>query len=56
MEQSKMRKCLLPWIQNVKHQFNWSILSMNVNAIDLLEENREQINWPYLSLNPDLFD
>ena len=32
---------------------NWSQLSLNLNAIELLKENQDKINWMYLSKNPN---
>ena len=42
---------LLDWID--KDKLNWSYLSKNPNAIDLLEENYDKIDWEYLSENPN---
>ena len=39
----------LDWINMDK--LEWSMLSGNPNAIDLLEKNPEKINWRCLSLN-----
>ena len=32
---------------------DWNILSLNPNAIHLLEKNPDKINWPLLSINPN---
>ena len=53
MEQSNMKKCLLPWIVNYIEKFNWSMLSSNPNAISLLEANEDKIDWQHLSSNPN---
>ena len=45
------KKVLLEWIDIEK--LNWKMLSVNVNAIDLLEANKDKINWKYLSRNPN---
>jgi len=37
---------LRDWIDIDK--LNWNILSYNLNAIKLLEENPDKINWSYL--------
>jgi hypothetical protein len=37
------KKVLLDWIPIDK--INWDMLSLNFNAIDLLEENEDKINW-----------
>lgn len=43
------KKVLLEWINIEK--LDWKMLSVNVNAIDLLEANKDKINWKYLSKN-----
>ena len=54
MEQSRMRKCLLPWIvKNKERDFMWCNLSQNPNAITFLETNQDKIDWLYLSINPN---
>src|SRR5437588_230151 len=45
---------LLEWIDINK--LNWNCLSLNPNAIHLLEKNQEKINWVWLSLNPNAID
>ena len=42
---------LLDWIDINK--IDWNNLSLNPNAIYLLEENIDKINWRWLSLNPN---
>jgi hypothetical protein len=32
------------------------LLSYNLNAIQLLKENKEKINWRWLSLNPNAIE
>jgi hypothetical protein len=32
------------------------LLSINLNAIHLLEKNQDKINWNYLSKNPNIFE
>ena len=39
------------WIDIDK--LDWSKLSLNPNAIQLLEKNKEKIHWDYLSKNPN---
>ena len=43
------KKVLLEWIDIEK--LDWKMLSVNANAIDLLEANKDKINWKYLSKN-----
>ena len=43
------KKVLLEWIDIEK--LDWKMLSVNVNAIDFLEANKDKINWKYLSKN-----
>jgi hypothetical protein len=33
----------------------WSYLSINPNAIELLEKNMDKINWCNISINPSIF-
>ena len=42
---------LIDWfnIENI----DWTFLSLNPNAIELLKENQDKINWTNLSLNPN---
>ena len=42
---------LLDWID--KKKLNWSYLSNNPNAIDLLKDNQDKIDWDQLSGNPN---
>ena len=42
---------LRDWIQLEK--LDWEMLSKNLNAIHLLEQNLEKISWFYLSKNPN---
>jgi hypothetical protein len=42
---------LLDWIDFNK--LNPKLLSMNPNAIHLLDQNPEKIDWEYLSRNPN---
>jgi hypothetical protein len=42
---------LLDWID--KDKIDWSYLSQNPNAIDLLQDNQDKINWSQLCLNPN---
>ena len=46
-----MKMELKNWI-NVE-KLDWTYLSKNPNAIDLLEANPDKINWRYLSSNPE---
>ena len=39
------------WI-NINN-LDWSFLSGNPNAIDLLEKNQDKIDWNWLSINPN---
>ena len=34
-------------------KIDWEGLSLNPNAIPLLEQNMDKIHWYYLSLNPN---
>ena len=43
------RKVLLPCID--QNKLNWSELSRNKNAIDLLKDNQDKIDWSILSKN-----
>jgi hypothetical protein len=45
---------LLDWIN--KDKINWSYLSLNPNAIDLLKDNQDKIDWYLLSANPNAID
>ena len=45
------RKVLLEWIPINK--LDCDMLSLNLNAINFLEENEDKINWRYLSENPN---
>ena len=45
------RKILLKWVDISK--LDWSRLSLNRNAINLLEENLDKVDWDYMSLNPN---
>ena len=45
---------LKDWIDLEK--INWSYLSLNSAAIDLLKTHPEKIYWTYLSLNPAAID
>ena len=40
---------LLDWID--ENKLDWARLSLNFNAIKLLEENQDKINWDFLSFN-----
>ena len=44
---------LLEWIDINK--INWSYLSRNPAAIELLKEHSDRIDWLYLSENPAIF-
>ena len=48
------KKILREWIDIKK--INWSYLSGNENAIDILKENKLEINWDFLSKNPNAID
>jgi hypothetical protein len=47
------RKILLEWIPINK--IDWCWLSLNPNAIHLLEQNKDKIDWCNLSKNPSIF-
>jgi len=49
-----IKKTLLNWIDIEK--LDWDMLSININAIDLLKENPDKINWKYLSMNPSAIE
>ena len=34
-------------------KINWEYLSLNPNAIELLEKNLDKVDWEHLSLNPN---
>ena len=38
------------------NNINWDMLSLNINAIDLLTSNQEKINWDNLSCNENAID
>jgi hypothetical protein len=42
---------LLDWIDESK--IDWTLLSENPNAINLLEQNPDKIDWFWLCLNPN---
>lgn len=42
----------LDWISK-KDEINWSSLSKNPNAIELLQQNQDKIDWCILSENPN---
>ena len=44
----------LNWVN--ANKINWEFLSMNKNAIDLLEANPNKINWQMLSRNLNIFE
>ena len=44
---------LLNWID--ENKLNWHYLSLNSNAIKLLEQNQDKIIWADLSINPSIF-
>tara|TARA_B110000459_G_C16122782_1_gene278813 strand:+ start:241 stop:510 length:270 start_codon:yes stop_codon:yes gene_type:complete len=46
-------KVLLDWIDI--NNLDWYWLSVNPNAIHLLENNKDKINWKYFSKNPAIF-
>ena len=37
-------------------KIDWSRLSNNFNAIDLLKENYDNIDWNLISYNPNIFE
>ena len=43
---------ILDWIIN-SNKWTWDYLSLNSNAIPLLEANPDKINWDMLSQNPN---
>ena len=49
----KMLK-LRDWIDINKIYWNW--LSFNINAIELLKENKDKIDWDSLSSNPNAIE
>jgi hypothetical protein len=50
---TELPMCLLDWID--KDKLDWTQLSKNVNAIQMLKENPLQIDWTHLSKNPNIF-
>ena len=53
MINQKMYK-LRDWI-NIDN-LDWSYLSLNPNAIHLLEKNQDKIDWKLISKNPNIFE
>ena len=47
----KPKMKLLDWV--LLDKIDWGVLSLNPNAIHLLEQNIDKINWHSLSLNPN---
>ena len=47
-------KILLEWIPI--SNINWKYLSLNKNAIHLLENNQDKIDWTSLSRNTSIFE
>ena len=45
---------LYDWID--KDKIDWDCLSLNPNAIHLLEQNLDKIRWYLLSRDPNIFD
>jgi hypothetical protein len=45
---------LRDWVDIDK--IDWSSLSLNPNAIELLKQNKDKINWVLLSLNPNAIE
>jgi hypothetical protein len=45
---------LIDWIDIKK--INWDYLTINPNAVSLLQENQDKIYWPNLSKNPNAID
>jgi hypothetical protein len=43
-------------LEQNREKINWSNLSYNKNAIDLLKKNPEKINWNNLSMNKNAID
>jgi len=41
---------------NIKNKINWSKLSENRNAIELLKANPNKINWANFSKQPFIFE
>ena len=46
-----MKTTFLPWIDKQREKINWETLSLNINAISILEDNLDKIHWRLLSLN-----
>ncbi len=44
---------LLDWVD--EKNLDWSSLSLNSNAINLIEKNLDKVNWKILSRNPAIF-
>jgi hypothetical protein len=40
-------------IYHINENVSWNYLSLNPNAIHLLEQNQDKIDWKYLSSNPN---
>ena len=45
-------KCNIYIRKNID-KINWDNLSLNPNAIDLLDKNQDKINWNFISSNPN---
>ena len=48
----KLRK----FVEDNINKLNWSMLSVNLNAIALLEANQDKINWGGISSNSNIFE
>ena len=54
---SRMRQRLLPWIvKHIERNLVWCNLSLNPNAITLLETNQHKIQWFNLSHNSNAIE
>ena len=46
---------LFNYYKNIE-KIDWNSLSLNPNAIHLLEDNNDKINWYYLSMNKNAYN
>jgi hypothetical protein len=53
----KYEKKFTPYVyNNLKNKIDWSFLSTNQNAIEILTNNPDKIDWKELSTNPNAID
>jgi hypothetical protein len=47
---------LFHFLRENQSKINWTYLSGNPNAIELLKDNQTKINWTLLSINPSAIE